>query len=46
LPYPNSSTISKNPPELVFSDVWGAAPELVGRKKYNVSFIDDFSKFT
>jgi hypothetical protein len=38
--------MSKNPLELVFSDVWGAALELVGRKKYHVSFIDDFSKFT
>jgi hypothetical protein len=38
--------MSKNPLELVFSDVWGAALESVGRKKYHVSFIDDFSKFT
>jgi hypothetical protein len=30
----------------VFSDVLGAAPESVGRFKYYVSFIDDFSKFT
>ena len=46
LPYPKSSSVSKFPLELVFSDVWGAAPESVGRKKYYVSFIDDFSKFT
>jgi hypothetical protein len=46
LPYPNSLSMSKNPLELVFSDVWGAALESVGRKKYHVSFIDDFSKFT
>jgi len=32
--------------ELVFSDVWGLAPELVGRKKYCVRFIDDHSQFT
>lgn len=25
--------------------MWGAAPESVGRKKYYVSFIDDYSKF-
>jgi hypothetical protein len=31
---------------LYFSDVCGAAPESVGGKKYYVSFIDDFSKFT
>jgi len=30
----------------VFSDVWGPAVETVGRKKYYVSFINDFSKFT
>lgn len=32
--------------QLVFSDVWGAAPESAGRYKYYVSFIDNFSKFT
>jgi histone deacetylase 1/2 len=32
--------------ELVFSDVWGASIDSVGRYKYYVSFIDDFSKFT
>jgi len=46
LPYPKSSSVPKFPLELVFSDVWGAAPESVGRKKYYVSFIDNFSKFT
>ncbi len=46
LPFPISSSVSKHPLELVFSDVWGPAPESVGRKKYYVSFIDDFSKFT
>jgi hypothetical protein len=34
------------PLELVFSDVWGPTCESVGRNKYYVSFIDDFSKFT
>jgi hypothetical protein len=38
--------VSKYPLQLVFSDVWGPAPESVGRYKYYVSFIDDFSKFT
>ena len=46
LPFPVSSSVSHHPLELVFSDVWGPAPESVGRKKYYVSFIDDFSKFT
>jgi len=46
LPYKNSDSISTAPLEHVFSDVWGPAPESVGRKRYYVSFIDDFSKFT
>ena len=37
---------SRFPLELVYSDVWGKAPESVGRKQYYVSFIDDYSKFT
>jgi hypothetical protein len=45
LPYPLSSSVSSIPLELVFSDVWGPAPESIGRKRYYVSFIDDFSKF-
>ena len=32
LPYPVSSSTSKFPLELVFSDVWGDAPESVGKK--------------
>jgi hypothetical protein len=32
--------------ELVFSDVWGLAIDSFSRKKYYVSFIDDYSKFT
>jgi hypothetical protein len=46
LPFPVLSSVSQHPLELVFFDVWGPAPESVGRKKYYVSFIDDFSKFT
>lgn len=38
--------MSTYPLELVFSNVWGATPESVGRYKYYVSFINDFSKFT
>jgi hypothetical protein len=38
--------VSKVPLELVFSDVWGPTPSLVGKNKYYVSFIDDYSKFT
>jgi hypothetical protein len=46
LPYPVSMSASTKPLELVFSDVWGAVPESVGRFKYYVSFINDYSKFT
>jgi hypothetical protein len=46
LPFDGSVSMSKAPLELVFSDVWGPAPFFVGRFKYDVSFIDDFSKFT
>lgn len=45
LSYPKSTSVSSSPLELIFSDVWGSAPESVGRKKYYVSFIDDYSKF-
>jgi hypothetical protein len=46
LPYPVSTSISSKPLELIFSVVWGPAPNSIRRKKYYVSFIDDFSKFT
>jgi hypothetical protein len=46
LPYPQSTSVSNHPLELVFSDVWGPAPESVGHYKYYVSFVDDYSKFT
>jgi hypothetical protein len=32
LPYPTSVSVSTVPLELVFSDVWGPAPESMGRK--------------
>jgi transposase len=41
-----SDSTSKALLELVFSDVWGVAVESIGRNKYYVNFIDDFSKFT
>jgi hypothetical protein len=46
LPFSRSINKSKIPLELIYSDVWGPAPDLVCRKKYYVSFIDDFNKFT
>jgi hypothetical protein len=46
LPYPISSSSSKAPLELIFSDVWGPACTSIGNYKYYVSFIDDFSRFT
>lgn len=38
--------MSTAPLELIFSDVWGRAPESVGKQSYYVSFIDDFNKYT
>jgi hypothetical protein len=46
LPYLKSTSVSTTPLELIFSDVWGLACNFIGRNKYYVSFIDDFSKFT
>lgn len=46
LPYPNSNKISSAPLELIYSDVRGPAPTSIGRYTYNVSFIDDYSKYT
>ena len=46
LPYSRSTSESHYPLELIFSDVWGPAPDSFDRKNYYVSFIDDFSKFT
>jgi hypothetical protein len=46
LPYSRSTSVSSHPLELVYSNVWGPAPESVGRYKYYVSFVDNYSKFT
>jgi hypothetical protein len=46
LSYPKSFSTSQAPLEVIFSDVWGPACASIGRYKYYVSFIDDFSKFT
>jgi hypothetical protein len=46
LPYQLSSSTSSAPLQFIFSDIWGPAIESFGRKKYYVSFIDNYSKFT
>jgi hypothetical protein len=46
LPYPKSTSRSSAPLNLTFLVVWGPAIDSFGNKKYFVSFIDDFSKFT
>jgi hypothetical protein len=46
LPYTRSSSVSKAPLELIFSDIWGLGYVSIGNNKYYVSFIDDFGKFT
>lgn len=45
LPYNTSVHQSTSPLEMIFSDVWGPAPQSVSGFKYYISFIDDFSKF-
>jgi histone deacetylase 1/2 len=45
LPYPRSTSVSSSPLDLVFSDVWGPAPNSISRNKYYLSFIDDHSKY-
>jgi hypothetical protein len=46
LPYSVSSSRSSIPLELICSDVWGPMIDSFGHKKYYVSFIDDYSRFT
>lgn len=46
LPYPKSTSVSHALLELIFSDVWGHARDFFDRKKYYVSFMDDYNKFT
>jgi hypothetical protein len=46
LPYSVSSSRATAPLELIHSDVWGPTIQSFGQKKYYVSFIDDYSKFT
>jgi hypothetical protein len=38
--------VSSHPLELIFSDAWGPAPKSVGRYKYYIIFMDDYSKIT
>jgi histone deacetylase 1/2 len=47
LPFFNSQSVSNQPLELIFSDVWGPSPFMsTTGNKYYVSFVDHFSKFT
>jgi hypothetical protein len=46
LPYSLSLSRASAPLELIHCDVWGPAIQSFGRKKYYVSFIDDYNKFT
>jgi hypothetical protein len=46
LPYSVSSSRSSIPLELIFSDVWVPTIDSFGHKKYYVSFIDDYNRFT
>jgi hypothetical protein len=46
LPYSLSLSHATDPFDLIHSDVWGPMIQSFGHKKYYVSFIDDYSKFT
>jgi hypothetical protein len=46
LPYQLSSSRAVAPLELIHFDVWGPKIHSFGHKKYYLSFIDDYSKFT
>jgi hypothetical protein len=46
LPYSVSSRTSSAPLEPIHSFVWGPIIDSFGRKKYYISFIDDYSKLT
>jgi hypothetical protein len=46
LPYSLSLSHATAPFDLIHSDVWGPMIQSFGRKKYYISFIDDYSKFT
>jgi hypothetical protein len=39
-------SLHERPLKVFFSNVWGPTPDSIGGKKYYVSFIDDFNKFT
>jgi hypothetical protein len=41
LPFPQSSSRSTAPMQIVFCDVWGPPIDSFGNKKYYVSFIND-----
>jgi hypothetical protein len=46
LPFKTSNSVSLNPLDLIFTDVWGPASVLsTSDAKYYVSFLDDYSKF-
>ena len=47
LPFNNSEFIASATFDLIHSDVWGPSPiPIVGRSRYFVIFIDDFSRYT
>ena len=47
LPFHDSTFHSNAPLDLIFSDVWGPSPICsINGRRYYVSFVDHFSKFT
>src|SRR5438132_1650498 len=46
LPCLSSYSMSSAPLDLIYSNVWGSAQQFIGKHKYYVSFVDDYSRYT
>ena len=46
LPFHVTSLTSKSPLQLIFSDVWSSPVQSIDGYKYNIIFVDHFTKYT